>query len=96
MKLSDFTIEELRDICNHAGWSCRDPKGKYKTKASIVASLKDNGVVEPLDDGKKLWSVTFEKWVNEVHGLDEYAKRILISDGEGNTLDVPDTFLEHA
>lgn len=97
MKLTDFSIEELRDICNHAGWSCRElDGGKYKTKASIVAFLKENGVTDPPGNGKKLWSVTFEEWVNEVLGLDEYERRMIIRDEEGNTLDVPENFLKHA
>lgn len=89
MKLNDFTIEELRDICNHAGWSCRDQESKYKTKESIVTFLRDQGVTDPPIDGKKLWSATFNVWVNEVLGLEEYAQRVMLSDREGYKLDVP-------
>lgn len=75
MKLTDLSIKELRDVCNHAGWSCRDSNGRYMTKESLVLWLKSQGVTDPPDDGKKLWSAMFKQWVNEVIDYEGYRHR---------------------
>lgn len=89
MKLTDLSIEELRDICNYAGWSCRRADGPYKTKAAVLTFLTNKGVTNLPDDGKKLWSVTFNEWVNEVLGLEEYAERVLLRAANGYSIDTP-------
>jgi len=53
------------------------------------------GVSTSTPSNEQVWSMDFEKWVDEIWGIDDTDERAIVETASGRFLDVPHSCLEH-